>query len=283
MAANSVESIAMLLSMGFSREQSAQALAHCGGNLELAINQLLSGGDIGGGGGSSGVRVVHSDVSQYSDSNGRSACTSIALTMACRVLDIMTTDDPEAISMDPAFLSNCVQEGIALYSDISSKANGVEHSSVEELMGVLGSSNVSTAKSIASTLKLLDSSPRQGILSNSSDNPMGLEAVLNRCQRDGSGSSYIAVIITKPPETVLVLLPPQGSASRTYVLLDSHPRPQQLAPHCPSGSYALIHPTLSSLVGSIKQIFPVTELGSDVPEMMAMMYNSFDAYPFQRR
>ena len=124
--------------------------------------------------------------------------------------------------------------------------------------------------------------------SNISDNPMGLEAVLSQCQADAIDSqAYIAVVITKPPETVLVLLPPLTSSASgsnsSYILLDSHPRPQQLIPHCPSGSYALFHPTLSSLVSSIKQIFPVTELGNDIPEMMAMMYNSFDAYPFQCR
>jgi hypothetical protein len=33
------------------------------------------------------------------------------------------------------------------------------------------------------------------------------------------------------------------------------------------------------LVQSLEAIYPVTELGSDVPEMMQMMYNSFDVYP----
>ena len=100
-----------------------------------------------------------------------------------------------------------------------------------------------------------------------------------------SSESYIAVVITKTPETVLVILPTQSSgASNTnanFILIDSHPRPQQLAPHYPTGSYALIRPTLSSLVASLKEIFPITDLGDGVPELMQMMYNSFDIYPFQ--
>jgi hypothetical protein len=116
---------------------------------------------------------------------------------------------------------------------------------------------------------------------------MGLESTLSQCQLDAMDKqSYIAVVITKPPETVLVLIPPasshsSSSSSHPYVLLDSHPRPQQLSPHYPTGSYALHHSSLRDLVTSLQQIFPVVELGSDVPEMMAMMYNSFDAYPFQ--
>eukprot|EP00571_Detonula_confervacea_P002001 CAMPEP_0172322940 /NCGR_PEP_ID=MMETSP1058-20130122/47369_1 /TAXON_ID=83371 /ORGANISM="Detonula confervacea, Strain CCMP 353" /LENGTH=314 /DNA_ID=CAMNT_0013038813 /DNA_START=69 /DNA_END=1013 /DNA_ORIENTATION=+ len=296
MAANNDENVAMLMSMGFDRDQAAQALSDCG-SLERAIDSLLSGSVVGGGVNSNQYddvtnaaaqsngdeRAVHSEMSQYSDSLGRSACTSIALTMACNLLN-MATINPEGV-IDSSFLSNSILEGIKMYNDLSSSnSNGVEHSSIEELLSACHSadSNNSTAKQIISSLKQFNFSPRQGILSNSSDNPMGLEAVLSQCQADATDSeSYIAVVITKPPETVLVLLPPRGHSSSTYILLDSHPRPQQLSPHHPSGSYALFHSTLSSLVASIKQIFPVTELGSDVPEMMAMMYNSFDVYPFQ--
>ncbi|KAL7524021.1 hypothetical protein ACHAXR_000407 [Thalassiosira sp. AJA248-18] len=173
-----------------------------------------------------------------------------------------------------------------MYTDLmSTKTNGVDHSSVEELWtSCFNLSHIfhSTPKRIVSSLKQLPSSPRQGVLSNSPGNPMGLEAVLSKCQTDATDpQSYIAVVITKPPETVLVLLPPQTqSSSSSYVLIDSHPRPQQISPHCPTGSYALFHPTLASLVATIEQIFPVTEL-INVPEMMATMYNSFDAYSFQ--
>ena len=312
MAANNDENIAMLISMGFDRDQSVQALTS-GGSLERAIDCLLGGGVISGGSGSAGgdnnsstshhgasnvgagkssgdVQAIHSQLSQYSDTNGRSACTFIALATACNLLlNTKSTNDPGS-SIDAAFLSNSIQEGISMYSELcGASVNGPMHSSVEELLALCNGPLVtnSNAKRITSSMKLFEPSPRQGILSNSSDHPMGLEAILSGCQSDADDTnSYIAVIITKPPETILVIIPPMMNtthiiSSPTYILLDSHPRPQQLAPHYPTGSYALFHSNLSSLVASVKEIFPVTDLGNDVPEMMAMMYNSFDVYPFQ--
>mmetsp|Transcript_36078 Transcript_36078/g.77768 ORF Transcript_36078/g.77768 Transcript_36078/m.77768 type:complete len:327 (-) Transcript_36078:180-1160(-) len=324
MASNNDEDISMLLSMGFDRSQALHALNACG-NLERAIDFLLNGG-VGGGDATSGhqnqdatyhtnataqigsgdsgaVRAVHSSVSQYTDTLGRSACTSIALTMACKFLTSQNTTtnnnntETETI-INSTFLSESIQDGIKMYTHLTSIANsGVEHSSVEELLNICSSSNNNTSKNIATSMKLLHSSPRQGILTNNSANhPMGLESVLSSCIADHADvnatttMSYIAVVITKPPETILVLLPisPQqqsstASSSSSYILLDSHPRPQQLSPHYPSGSYALFHPNLMGLVASLKRIFPVVDLGHDVPEMMAMMYNSFDVYPFRHQ
>lgn len=328
------DEVATLMSMGFDREQSIQALDMAGGNLENAIDSLLmssyGGGGFGGGGGggrtsaTSGVnnnsttvamRAVHCNVSQYNNDtglNGRSACTAIALIMGCKLLTMMndvrtttttttTTSLEDYINSD--FLRVSIEEGIRLHHHSLVPESGVEHASVEELLranSISSRNNNNTcddSSDLLSSVRQFVHSPRQGILSNASfgDNPMGLETILSQCQFDAiNQQSYIAVVITKPPETVLVLLPPPSSSSLSssststlsssshpYILLDSHPRPQQLSPHYPSGSYALYHSTLRELVASLQQIFPVVELGSDVPEMMAMMYNSFDAYPFQ--
>jgi hypothetical protein len=292
------ESISLLTSMGFDIIQVEQALQICGGNVERALECLLSSdGYIGGGGGTtttnssftnhSQLSLVQSDISQYSNPLGRSACTAIALTLARNCINQLLGDaSPESV-IDSAFLSESINDGIKLYSELSTNnsSSGVEHSSVEELLAACsGRDNF-----IFSSLKLLPNSPRQGVLSNSSSNQhnMGLETLLARCQMDSTESSSIAVVITKPPETVLVILPTTQDATTNtntnakFILIDSHPRPQQLAPHFPAGSYALFHPTLSSLVSSLKEIFPVTELGDGIPELMQMMYNSFDIYPFQ--
>jgi hypothetical protein len=40
----------------------------------------------------------------------------------------------------------------------------------------------------------------------------------------------------------------------------------------------MAHDNMGSLVRTLLKIFPFTDLGGDVGEMMRMMYNSFDAY-----
>ena len=309
--------IAMLMSMGFDLTQSQHALSENGGNLERSIDYLLSGGggsvggtistdnNVGNAGNDSRdnsgtTTIVQSFVSQYSDPLGRSACTCIALTMAQNFLKSHTNDmNKESAAeqrahnvqeiIDSAFLDKSIYEGIQNYAMLGggcTNTNSGDHSSVDELL----SKDSAATSPLFLSMQVLENSPRQGILDSHSssvdlhNNPMGLSALLGQCQGGVSSSHalstpYIAAVITKPPETVLVLLP-LSSANLPYVLLDSHPRPNQLSPHYPHGAYGLFHPSMTSLVSSLKQIFPVTELGNDVPEMMAMMYNSFDVYPF---
>ena len=282
------ENISLLLSMGFDSGSSQQALQICEGNVERAVECLLSGNISAGGttansgvtNSSSQLSLVQSDVSQYSNPLGRSACTVIALTLAYNCIGQFNYASPESF-IDSTLLTRSINDGIKLYSELrDNSSSGVEHSSVEDvLVACSGRDDI-----IISSLKLFPNSPRQGVLSNSSSNQhMGLEALLTQCQMDSS-ESYAAVVITKTPETVLVILPTQSAASNSnakFILIDSHTRPQQLAPHFPTGSYALFHTSLSSLVKSLREIFPVTELGDGVPELMQMMYNSFDIYPFQ--
>ena len=173
----------MVFAMGFKHEQALQALDDSGGNVERALDSLLGGGDEGLSG--AGVRAVHSEISQYNDPMGRSACTSIALTMALKVLSQLHACDsavPPDEFVDASFLSTSIQEGIQLFSKLRNNS-GVEHLSVEE---VLGANN----KSFAS-LSMLGNSPRQGILDNTNVlSPMGLEAVLSKCQADATHRSF---------------------------------------------------------------------------------------------
>lgn len=289
--------IAMLMSMGFGRDLAVHSLKSCGGNVERAIDLLLSGvagvaNAVGKANDNDNITdCIHCEISQYSDaSQGRSACTAIALVMASKLLNAIATTNnnyPEGL-IDSEFLSSSIKDGIGLYTALVGNRksdDGVEHISVEEILTACENDSSSSSNSDDCTLKQIMSlleqtdEPQQGILSYKSDHPFGLEAILYSCQ---DKHSYRAVVITKPPETVLVLLPPHFTTP-TYILLDSHPRTNLLSPHYPFGSYALIHSTLSDLVASLKQIFPVTELGDDVAEMFTMMYNSFDVYQFKSR
>ena len=161
-------------------------------------------------------------------------------------------------------LQTMIHQGVAAYHKLPTN-NNVEHLSAEE---VLQSNVIEEFKS----LSLLPGGVRQGVLSGNSNHPLGLRALLEACHsclNDNTCNDWMAVLITKPPETILVLL----SRTGPYILLDSHPRPGL------EGSHARIHASLDDLIQSLQEIFPLAELGPDVPEMMTMMYNSFDVYP----
>jgi len=104
---------------------------------------------------------------------------------------------------------------------------------------------------------------------------------------------YIGLIITKPPETVCVLLPPMEAtpaSSSRYVFFDSHSRPQ-LGFY---GSYLVASTRQEDVVRRLQSIFiplPVDdvdevgmdELGWNYIYNMQMMYNMFEASVLQLR
>lgn len=111
---------------------------------------------------------------------------------------------------------------------------------------------------------------------------------------------YIGLIITKPPETVCLLLPPiektpagsntAAASSSRYVFFDSHSRPQ-LGFY---GSYLVASSRQEDIVRRLQSIFiplPVDdvdevgmdELGWNYIYNMQMMYNMFEASVLQLR
>jgi len=253
---SSDEAISQLTAMGFEADQVEEALTVTNGNMDQAVNFLLGGGTTAAAAVPSESSLVLCDTSQYSVENGRSACTCIALMGAALFL----ASQEKTVTKE--LLQNMIQQGVAAYQRLPSSGE-VEHLSAEE---VLQQDIVEEFKSFS----LLEGGVRQGILSGQADHPLGLRALLQACQTDNN-NQWMAVLITKPPETVVALLPP--STCSEYILMDSHPRPGL------EGAYARIHHSLEDLVQSLEAIYPVTELGPDIPEMMAMMYNSFDVYP----
>ena len=277
--------LAMLTSMGFDLDVARSSLAASNGDVERAIEHCLGGGGDGSSSASvsaaasasaaatPGTLVRVSDSSQYTfGSEGRSACTCIALCYAKRFLQVISQGQASATAADvisESFLPEGLQEGVTLYKTMKSgdSNTSVEHMSAEEVLAsAYGKVEFANFK--------LDGPVRQGVLSPDPSSPLGMSAVLSGCQ---SESQWVAVIITKSPETVVIALPPssqQASQHQGWLLLDSHPRPQFSA----SGSYVMAHDNIESLVHTLLEIFPFTDLGSDVGEMMQMMYNSFDAY-----
>ncbi|KAL3943791.1 MAG: hypothetical protein SGBAC_002120 [Bacillariaceae sp.] len=267
--------------MGFDEARSRDALASANGNVETAVNILLgvvpappaasststaaspSAANVGD--------MIVCPTSQYTVDDGRSACTCIALTAATNFLQTSSGSD-SSVTLNADFLQKMITKGVQNYQTLSS-VSPVEHLSAEEVL----------QKDQGKCFPLsVNGGIRQGILSNDAYHPMGMQALLEGIQQEQqqvqfNTASYIAVLITKTPETVLVCLPVPAGSGPCW-LIDSHPRAAQLGA---DGSYAKPHPNLASLLLSLQLIFPPTELGPDIPEMMAMMYNSFDMYPLQ--
>jgi UBA/TS-N domain len=292
--------ISMLMEMGFDVEKAHEALAVCDGNLERAIEFLFSGGgtttmdpppstiSTGGSTGSGRILIsgpyqdIVATMSQYSVADGRSACTCIALTAAHNFLSHPSTE------LQPQFLELAIQQGISHYHELQqsvlgSSNGGVEHMSAEDVLNAASVGGSSTTKNPFASLQLTPGGIRQGILSmphnntTNSSNDMGLLALLTQCRRDDAPrDAWLAVLITKTPETVLAILPPV-TASQQYMIIDSHPRPGVVVPS--NGAYIRILSSLTDLVAHLTMILPATDLGPDIPEMMAIMYNSFDLYP----
>jgi len=271
------------------------------------------------------ITVIHCMLSQYDASDnrndffsmGRSSCSCIALFGAASFFANCRTRNSVGgcivkETVTPDFLRNLVLVGVDIYSECYAKAkeadlqmrqqstscaspgnqgSGVsEHFSPEQLLELVSwfSSDLQQIGEIRQGLALNFVEEDLSINSSCSANiPYSFHAQLESCRNDvkAKASEWMAVVITKTPETVLVLLPPLTSLcssslpNKNYVLIDSHPRPQFSA----SGAYAILHPSLESLVHSLSIIFPATDLGPDVSEVIAMMYNSFDLYSFQSK
>lgn len=289
-----------IISMGFSESAARDALHKHRGDLERALDSLLSPqsqntdnissgeSEIREGYFSSQDRhqrcghvIVSTDISQFTLANGRSACTCIALSGAGSGLKALrearaSSRPPEEI-FTSEFIQGALFTGIGIYERKKNMANDVEHMSVEEVFNSL--------PPFFADLNQIGQ-VRQGILlppGVNGDN--GLKATLIACQ-EGQGSNrneWMAVVMTKTPETVTIFVPPTSVVDDTkgqqkFFLLDSHPRPHIF--DYTGGSYAMICDSQEDLLKALEKVFPLTDLGEDVGEIMAMMYNSFDMYAF---
>ena len=289
------EKTAKLVSMGFQKSSSQRAIMESGGNLEVAVNSLLSLGTVDDtqceekqrAVPDSSVRArgrdiettIQCELSQYNVPDGRSACTCIALNAAQDFLLSVSTISSSSLSssakskciiqkkFSSEFLQNMILSGVSVYNQVKSSHEGLEHLSAEEVLNTVSFPSL-----------VLKGSIRQGVLSRNDD--LGLMSQLRACREEGDCMTWTAVIISKTPETVCVCIPPTMPKFLPYILIDSHPRPNQL--HI-NGSYIKFHDTIEDLVNTLYLLFPCTDLGPGVSDVMAMMYNSFDLYALQLR
>lgn len=297
--------VARLAEMGFSESKALEALTVCSGDVNAAASFLIS----------KAVQtapfaqsittlaqnsdstmepdLIQGPISQYSIENGRSACTCIALVAADTFLA-----KPDITSLSPAFLHDVVVTGVSTYLLLLQASmipgidggpptqpmgtNAVEHFSAEQVMAT-NTGTVNDPTKLFSCLHQIGP-VRQGVLNKDVLHAMGLPSMLHDCWTDGQSDedSWTAVIVTKTPETLLVLLPPLSmpESEQRFILVDSHPRPNLLSfgLPAPTQAYARIHHTLEDLVLALGQILPITLLED---EMINILYNSFDLYVIQ--
>ncbi len=282
MTSSNNEALTVLTSMGFDLSQAQSALDIANGDVNNAANFLLNEGAAGGvssaideSNGNSviapeashinQVEQIQGSKSQYTYEYGRSACSFIALSAATSILQ----NTAGGVSMTESLIDDAVQNGCNTYSEwkkMNHSNESIEHTSAEEIL-LCG---------YFSSLELRPGGIRQGMLSNNHHSPSSLPKILMTCQ---SSTDWVCVVMIKPPETVLLCLPPTTDNNENkYYLFDSHPRMMEFGSE---HAYCRIHMSLTDLVQSVSAIFPIADLGPDVPEYMSSMYNSFDLYPVQ--
>lgn len=118
----------------------------------------------------------------------------------------------------------------------------------------------------------------QGLLSTRSH----FEELFAQARASCSVSAHIGIIITKPPETVCVILPPANCPpeTRKYILFDSHSRPQLGL----SGSYLFVSDGLDEVVRRLDGLFPPLPMErGGAADYMQQMYNMFEGSVFQHK
>ena len=160
-------------------------------------------------------------LSQYSLSNGNSSCTAIASVFCASFLARLNSRfciDTNRITSE---LTDILIEGVEEYIKYRQAIfSDVEHLSTEDFY--------KTNENLQRKIKLVGS-PIQKILSQG--NPF-LDLILEaKNHASVNPKEYIGIILTKPPETVTIILPPPQqsistdlSADKCY-LFDSHSRP----------------------------------------------------------
>lgn len=325
MTDSNVDSMNLLISMGFPMEECKTALEISNGNMEHALNFLLSSSEDTANNGMSGttasaasnitpikITTIIGTMNQYTVPNGRSACTCMALYGAEQILSSLdvirsTSSDDDTCwkkcndhlrnqVMTNEFLTSIIVNGSSMYEKYSTMRSSsyVEHTSVEEIMDSVRTT--SNSDLIPTLVRLYESSNiHNGVLTSADEytNPFGLyyqleDLYLNR------ESSWMCIVVTKTPETILLLFPPAQKQKQTYsnqfILMDTHPRraqyPDPSSTTSPTtmtidNAYIRVHASLLELYQqSLRHLFPPPPPSSSGSDMMMELYNSFDLYPF---
>ncbi len=187
--------------------------------------------------------------------HGRSACTTICMVAARRALDLLRSEGEVESVIRPQNVDAWMTQGICLHTGVAG-GRGREHTSLDELWG------------LGDLKKITDGLERHQLLP-SSVGARSFDAMLTRarqvCQEHRCA---VGIIVTKPPETVLVLM----GLEAPVVLFDSHPRPDRGL----VGAYAVQFETDPGCANALAALFPIVR-GLEDCGMMAESMNQFEA------
>ena len=263
-----------LLAMGMDGEASRRALQVADGNVERALDLLLSGAleqernsmgspalHLSPGRPLDGGSVHQCNISQYTfgGNGGESACTIISVLAAHEFLQALH-ETVRGISNMTTRFESVIARGAALSSPA--------HLSAEEVLQ--SPMFMPECKAHLQVCGLV----LQGLITL----PNAFASLINAARESSDTGAYAALVITKPPESVCLLIPPTAAGAQTdlnYYLLDSHSRPQlglEMAYIVMSTKENIICERLASM------FLPFLD---DLDEMQALMYNSMDGTVLQ--
>jgi len=274
-----------LLSMGFDPASVRSALTNSNGNMDTALDLLLNGfrdpsvfsfapGEHIGmdasteippsGSGSGSVEHYDLQVSQFSFSapGAISACTTIS-TYSCLLLlkeleNVLPSDKAKTIE----YFSKIIVDGVE--TDTLIRASGdsaifAEHFSVDDVLGYIQAKLSSIGRSIKKTEDVF-----QNILRGSSQDFLPLFVKARGLQVEHS--SAIGMVVTKPPETVCIVLHENG---QDLLMFDSHSRPSLGF----SGANVLKTKSTDAVLHFLVRTFPHFPCDE---EAVSLMYNCFE-------
>lgn len=209
---------------------------------------------------SPGELVSNSQISQYSFEGGRSACTVIATIAAAEVIGGTDRDFNESN------IGRWVSRGVECYGSLNSTGgSSQEHTSLDDVWG-------------HESLRPMTRNLQRGPLINGAVGRSAFQGMIrdarNSVPQEGSpmdGRFDVALVITKPPETVMLALCHGNSES---ILFDSHNRPMRGF----EGAHALRFKTDADAAAGLCELFPAVQ-GMEDFGFAGEMMNQFDATP----
>lgn len=272
-----------LIAMGFEETAVRNAWRVSNGNLDASLSILLQPGEANVVVATDNVAVspqgvptsqhkrdvMELDVSQYTFGPiGTSACTAVACIASAVLLKQFSSNITSPISKES--MTQAIFSGVDQFRELIQIGQS-EHIAADEFY--------SHCALFKDQINMVCETPLQVMVS-----PRALEDLIQQAKVIAIPGEYFALVLTKPPETVAILIPPDtpvvdaaAPATPQYVYFDSHTRPQLGI--C-DGGHVITGSTLAPIVEHFHSIFPPQQL-SGVFGAIEGSYNYMEATIFQ--